>query len=110
MMLPSSRARQYHTHRQLLTRTRAKLGEGSLDAIIVPASRPAANLDHAVTLARALGCWLVVLCSLKARAVEVNELLALRNFRRGVVVDIDENYQHPRLDFVTSKRDALNLS
>jgi len=42
--------------------------------------------------------------------VEVNELLALRNFRRGVVVDIDENYQHPRLDFVTSKRDALNLS
>jgi hypothetical protein len=110
MMLPSSRARQYHTHRQLLTRTRARLGEGTLDAIIVPASRPAANLDHAVTLARALGCWLVVLCSRKARADEVSELLALRNFRRGVVVDIDQNYEHPKLDFVTSKRDALDLS
>jgi len=108
-MLPSSGARQYHTHRQLLTHTRARLDEGTLDAIIVPASRPAANLDHAVTLARALDCSLVVLCSLKAQAVEVNELLALRNFRRGIVVDIDVNYQHPKLDFVTSRRDALDF-
>ena len=61
-MLPSLRAQQYQTHRQLLARTRARLGEGSHDAIIVPASRLAVNLDHAVTLARALDCWLVVLC------------------------------------------------
>jgi hypothetical protein len=109
-MLPSPRARQYHTHRQLLAGTRARLGEGSLDAIIVPASRPAVNLDHAVTLARALGCWLVVLCSLNARAEEVNELLALRNFSRGIVVDIDPNYTHPKLDFDTSKREGLEFS
>jgi hypothetical protein len=109
-MLPSPRARQYQTHRQLLARTRAKLGEGALDAIIVPASRPAVNLDHAVTLARALNCWLVVLCSLNARAKEVNELLALRNFSRAIVVDIDDSYNHPKLDFVTSKPDALDLA
>jgi hypothetical protein len=34
----------------------------------------------------------------------------MRNFRQGVVVDVDESYEHPKLDFVTSKRDALNLS
>ncbi len=110
MMLPSPRAQQYHTHRQLLAVTRARLGEGALDAIIVPASRPAVNLDHAVTLARALGCWLVVLCSLKARAQEVNELLALRNFSGGIVIDVAENYKHPKLEFVTSRRDELDLS
>ena len=83
-MLPSLRARQYQTHRQLLTlltHTSARL-RTSLDAIIVPASRPAVNLDHAVTLARAVNCQLVVLCSLRAQAAEVNELLALRNFTR----------------------------
>ena len=34
----------------------------------------------------------MVLCSLNARAEEVNELLALRNFSRGIVVDIDHDY------------------
>ena len=108
-MLPSPRARQYHTHLQLLARTRARLGEGSLDAIIVPASRPADNLDHAVTLARALGCWLVVLCSINSRAKEVNKLLALRNFSRAIVVEIDGGYTHPKLALVTSKADVLDL-
>jgi hypothetical protein len=109
-MLPSPRARQYQTHRQLLARTRARLGEGSLDAIIVPASRPAANLDHAVTLARSLDCWLVVLCSLNARAEEVNDLLALRNFPQAIVVDIDDGYTHSKLDFDTSEQGALDLA
>ena len=112
MVRPSRDARQFHTHRQLLARARAKLGAtaiGSLDAIIVPASRPAPNLDHAVTLARALRCQLVVLCSRDARAVEVNELLASRNFHQGVTIDLPGGYTHPKLDFITSKLTVLDL-
>ena len=100
--------RQYQTHLQLLTCTSVRR-DASLDAIIVPAARQAPNLDHAVTLARALGCWLVVLCSLKARANEVNDLLALRNFKQAIVVDIDDGYTHPALAFATSNRDAMGL-
>ena len=109
MTRPSAGARQYPTHRQLLARTSAKPSPGSLDAIIVPASRSAVNLDHAVTLARALRCQLVVLCSHNARAAEVNELLALRNFTQAVVIDLPAGYTHPKLDFTTSKLVGLDL-
>jgi hypothetical protein len=83
--------------------------QASLDAIIVPASRSAVNLDHAVTLARAVDCHLVVLCSLKAKAAEVNELLDLRNFNRAVVVDLPREYALPKVDLGTSKPSNLGL-
>ena len=51
----------------------------------------------------------MVLCSLKARADEVNDLLALRNFKQAIVVDIDDGYTHPALAFATSNRDAMSL-
>jgi hypothetical protein len=51
----------------------------------------------------------VVLCSLKARAAEVNDLLASRNYTRTIVVDLPEDYTHPMLDFVTSKPVGLDL-
>ena len=104
-------ARQFQTHLQLLTlvtHTSARL-RTSLDVIIVPASRPAIYLDHAVTLARAVNCQLVVLCSLRAQAAEVNELLALRNFTEAVAVDLPEGYTLPKLDLVTSKPSSLEL-
>jgi len=101
-------ARQFPTHLQLLTRTSSRL-RTSLDAIIVPASRPAVNLDHAVTLARAVNCQLVVLCSLRAQAAEVNELLALRNFTQAVTVDLPEGYTLPKLDFATSRPSSLGF-
>jgi hypothetical protein len=109
---PSPGARQYQTHRQLLPRTSARLsgpGPRPLDAIIVPASRPAVNLDHAVTLARKLRCQLVVLCSFRARAADVNDLLASRNFSQAIVIDLPADYAHPALDFATSKPASLGL-
>jgi glycosyltransferase involved in cell wall biosynthesis len=104
----SRNARQFQTHLELLARKSSGI-RASLDAIIVPASRPAVNLDHAVTLARAVNCQLVVLCSLKAQAAEVNELLALRNFTQAVTVDLPEGYTLPKLDLVTSKPSSLGL-
>jgi len=69
--------RQHGTHRELAGQSESggspwadALG---LDAIIVPGSRPAAYLDHAVTLARAAKCSLVILCSYYLHACEVKE-------------------------------------
>jgi hypothetical protein len=105
-------AQQWDTHLPLLARTNAQLAgrsSASLDAIIVPASRHAVNLDHAVTLARALQCELVVLCSVQAQSSDVNELLALRNFHQAIVVDVPAGYRHPLLDFATSAGAGLDL-
>ena len=98
-------ARQHETHRQLVGLARPGLGRRKphLDAIIVPASRAAGNLDHAVTLARAVGCTLVVLCSKKAQAAEVSELLTARGFGQAVVADIPDGYDHQVLDFASSR-------
>ena len=56
---------QHHTHNPLTgTAPQPALQDSlELDAIIVPASRTAANLDQALALVRAAGCWLVILCS-----------------------------------------------
>lgn len=108
----SSDARQFQTHNDLLARTSAQFdatGRVSLNAIIVPASRSAANLDHAITMARAVGCRLVVLCSHGARSAEVNDLLAARNFAQAVVVDLPEGYRIPGLDFATSDPGRLGM-
>jgi hypothetical protein len=98
--------RQHETHRELvgsLARPSAAGAAGNLDAIIVPASRPAVNLDHAVMLARAAGCFLVVLCSHEARPDEVAEFLARRSFRKAIVIDLPPEYTHPLLKFATSE-------
>jgi hypothetical protein len=97
--------RQYETHRQLVGRARPdrwRVGRADLDAIIVPASRTAENLHHAVTLAQAANCWLVVLCSRETRAAEVGRLFSDRRFGRGVAVDIFPGYRHPMLTFISS--------
>jgi hypothetical protein len=102
--------RQHETHRELvgrLARPSAAGPAGRLDAIIVPASRPAFNLDHAVTLARAADCSLVVLCSHEAKADEVREFLAQRSFRQAIVIDLPPGYAHPLLKFATSQTGNL---
>lgn len=63
-----------------------------------------------MTLARALECKLVVFCSRDTRAVEVNELLALRKFTQGVIVDLPGDYTLKQLDFATSKLTYLDYS
>jgi hypothetical protein len=72
------------------------------DAIIVPASRLAPNLDHAVALAKAMNCWLVVFCSRQARGEEVGVLAADKRFSRALAVDLPPDYSHKLLDFASS--------
>ncbi|HEX3966114.1 MAG TPA: hypothetical protein VHZ03_57300 [Trebonia sp.] len=59
-----------------------------MPAIIVPAGRRAANLDHAITLARAVQCHLVLLCSKDARTEEVHAFLDDRSFGDATVVNV----------------------
>jgi hypothetical protein len=95
--------RQHDTHRELVPK---QVEAGStwplnldLDAIIVPGTRPAAYLDHAVTLARAADCWLVVVCSRHLRGADVKEYLAARSFLKAIVVDLPPGYSHNLLSF-----------
>jgi hypothetical protein len=94
--------KQHNTHRRLVGPGRdgvTRPAELGLDAIIVPASRPAANLDHAVTLARATDCQLIILCSRRLHGINVQEFLAARSFRGAIVVDIPVGYSHELFHF-----------
>jgi hypothetical protein len=98
--------RQYATHAQLIAHGGPDSAESqdspALDAIVVPASRPAHNLEHAITLARATRCRLVILCSRDARAAEVDELLIARSFSAATVIDIPRPYSHEFFNFATT--------
>src|ERR1700677_31251 len=94
--------KQHGTHNVLTARTQpqdAPFLRQDLDAIIVPASRPAEHLDHAVMLARAADCWLVVLCSKHLRSDDARKFLAARSFRKAIVVDMPPGYRHELLEF-----------
>lgn len=73
-----------------------------LDAIIVPAARPARNLRTAVDLAATTGCHLIVLCSKQASATQVRRIFAAKNFELGIALRIPEDYSSPYLQFKTS--------
>lgn len=96
---------QHNTHDELVGRAgapTAQLGLRGLDAIIVPASRPAASLDSAISLARAVHSRLLILCSRDAEAAAVLQLLESRLFTQAVVIDLPPEYTHPLLDFSTT--------
>lgn len=67
--------RHHFSHRALLRRARPSATPSAhIDAIIVPSARPADFAQHAIDLASALGCALIVLASKDSR---VNDVLAL---------------------------------
>jgi hypothetical protein len=99
--------RQHATHEQLIGHGKhdpaAADDRAGLDAIVVPASRPAHNIDHAITLARAVKSHLVVLCSHATRPAEVHELLAARSFSAATVIEIPTGYSHEFFEFETTE-------
>ena len=75
---------------------------GRLDAIIVPASRPASCLKPAINLTARLGVLLVVLCSKQIRAEQVAERVSTSPGARALVVEIPEKWSHPMFPTRTS--------
>ncbi|MBV9379423.1 MAG: hypothetical protein JOY82_15215 [Streptosporangiaceae bacterium] len=53
-------------------------------------------------LAKAAGCWLVVLCSRHIRAADVGVLFSDMHLSKGLAVDIPGDYSHPLLNFKSS--------
>jgi hypothetical protein len=76
--------------------------DARLDAIIVPASRPARNITTAIELAKAADCHLVVLCSMDARPEKVRSLFASKGFLKGTATDVPRSYQIPDLRLETA--------
>ena len=85
---------QYPTHAELIEsgppRRRPVLG---LDAIIVPASRPAVNLQTVVELASETGARLIVLCSFRTHADDVQALLTEQRLRDPAVVEMPPRFR-----------------
>jgi hypothetical protein len=75
----------------------------ALDAIIVPAARPAESLSTVIDVVRDIGCRLVVLCSLRTDLAEVQRLFDDRGLATATVVEIPVGYEHPLFDFETTQ-------
>jgi hypothetical protein len=75
---------------------------GRLDAIIVPASRPASCLQQTIELAAFLGAFLVVLCSLQTKVEQVAGRVARTPGARSLIVPIPNGWKHPRFPTQTS--------
>jgi hypothetical protein len=96
--------RQHVTHTLLTPQTGpqdAPSARLELDAIVVPRSRSAVHRDHAVTLARAADCWLLILCSRRQNSAEVRKFLAARSYYKAIVIDLPpggkDNYAVDRM-------------
>lgn len=90
--------RHRESHRALLSGL-----EPLVDAVLVPASRPVQQLAVAVETAESLGARFVALCSRDARSADLAEWIGERPGLRWLTVDIPSGYQHPWLDFATSR-------
>ena len=79
---------QYPTHAELIEPSypAAPSASTGLDAIIVPATRPAKHLQTAVRLASETDARLIVLCSFRTHADEVRALLAKNSLPDAAVV------------------------
>lgn len=83
---------QYPTHAALVESScpPALPVTAGLDAIIVPAARPAENLATAVNLAQDIDARLIVLCSFRTHADDVRTLLAGHRLRDPAVVEMPQ--------------------
>ena len=84
------RVLQYSTHTELIESScpPSPSADAGLDAIIVPAARPAGNLRTAVKLATETDARLIVLCSFRTHADDVRDLLAEHDLRDPAVVEM----------------------
>jgi hypothetical protein len=80
----------------------ARSTRARLDAIIVPASRPASFLQPAIDLAAYLGVFLVVLCSKQTRVEHVAKRVAKTPGARSLIVPIPNGWKHPGFPTRTS--------
>jgi hypothetical protein len=81
-----------------------------LDALIVPASRPAAHLQPLLKLATRLRVHLVILCSKQARADQVAKLVASKRGANSLIVQMPDVWKHAGLPTRTSAAEFQDAS
>jgi hypothetical protein len=75
---------------------------GRLDALIVPASRPASFLQPVIGLSALLGVHLVVLCSKQTRVEQVADRVSKSPGARSLIVEVPNGWSHPGIPTGTS--------
>ena len=78
---------------------------GRVDAIIVPASRPASFLRRTVELSALLGVFLVVLCSKQTKLDDVAKRVARTPGARSLIAQIPDGWTHTKFPTRTSARE-----
>lgn len=97
---------QHATHADLIGSARplASPVNAKLDAIIVPAARPAENLQTAIGLAIETSAHLFVLGSRDARANEIRDLIESSGLTAATVTEISRGYSYSRFsEFETTR-------
>lgn len=99
--------RHIGSHRSLLPRVRGNPNpsrRGVIQAVVVPASRPASNLGHSAEVARLAGATLVVLASRKTDPVEAFSVASKRlPPERCIVVPFPDEFLPLGLEFEADK-------
>ena len=107
-MAAAASAFHCESHRSLLANLpESEPLERHVDAIVVPGSRPAGTLQHAIDLATATGCRLVVLCSRGSRAERAASMASVMPGLRWVAADLPPSYGHPLLTFQTTSHNEV---
>jgi hypothetical protein len=75
--------------------TTAPAARSRLDAIVVPAARPASALQDVIALSVELSVLLVILCSRQAQVEQVVRRVEKNFGARALVIEVPENYQPP---------------
>jgi hypothetical protein len=94
---PLKRVMQLTSHKRLskdASGLSLRLTGGRLDAIIVPASRPASFLQPVINMTACLGVTLVVLCSKQTRVDHVAKRVASTPRARSLIITIPEGWEH----------------
>jgi hypothetical protein len=98
--------RHYTSHRSVLKPAPAAVEAGSLDAIVMPAARPADRLLHGMELAARLGSEFVALCSGDTQLPEAAGLAREVPGLSCVLVDLQDGWTSELLEFRTSRFEA----
>ena len=93
--LGRKKVRQRSSHARLLRSAvePLTLRPSHLDAIIVPAARPASSLAGLIDLSARLGTLLVVLCSRQTKVPQVAARVAATPGARALIIDIPKGFQ-----------------
>jgi hypothetical protein len=83
---------------------------GRLDALVVPASRPAFSLRPIIELAARLGIPLVVLCSMQTTPEQVAKQVAGTREARCLIIQIPDEWKHSKFPTRTAAEEFRKAS